>query len=212
MTETAGTEEENSNLKQEEIVETVKEDKHFVKEVDVIVKTPGKRGRKRKDADAKDKSNKKVYTKRKEKAESPSIKESPVESEVDDEDDPYAVNSQVFARWGDGTGVYFYPAIITQVISKEEVKVLFLEDKISKKCRKETEIVTARQMIPGTVVTVTHDVYLAYSVTAALMKYPEKRENTLEYEVQITATDSEPQNNEDSRVVLHKDISLTGNN
>merc|ERR1712012_144859 len=41
------------------------------------------------------------------------------------------------------------------------------------------------------------------------MKYPEKRENTLEYEVQITATDSEPQNNEDSRVVLHKDISLT---
>ena len=66
------------------------------------------------------------------------------------------------------------------------------------------------QMRSGHSVTVKHDVYSVYDVTARLLKYPTKKDRDYEYEVQITATDSEPQVNEDSRTVSHNNITLTG--
>ena len=66
------------------------------------------------------------------------------------------------------------------------------------------------QMRSGHLVTVKHDVYSVYDVTARLLKYPTKKDRDYEYEVQITATDSEPQVNEDSRTVSHNNITLTG--
>ena len=97
-----------------------------------VVKVPGKKGRKPKVAtESKEKKNKKVLPKKKDDniaRDSASVNEDQ-EAEVDDK---YAVNSKVFARWGDSTGVYFYPAVITQIINNEQVKVTFLEDKIKK--------------------------------------------------------------------------------
>jgi len=175
-----------------------------------LVKTPGKRGRKRKDATAegKEKINKKVLTKKKDDniaKDSASVNEDLVAGV----DDKYAVNSKVFARWGDSTGVYYYPAAITQIINNEQVKVMFIEDKIKKPLKKETEIVTVGQLRPGMSVTVKHDIYSVYEVTAILTKYPTKRGSDIEYEVKISATDSEPGNNEEVRQVTHSDITLT---
>ena len=176
---------------------------------ETVVKVPGKKGRKPKAAtESKEKKNKKVLPKKKDDniaRDSASVNEDQ-EAEVDDK---YAVNSKVFARWGDSTGVYFYPAVITQIINNEQVKVTFLEDKIKKAMKKETEIVTVGQLRPGMSVTVKHDIYSVYEVTAILTKYPTKRGSDIEYEVKISATDSEPGTNEEVRLVTHRDITLT---
>ena len=87
------------------------------------------------------------------------------------------------------------------------------------------------QFIPGDKLTVKHDIYSAYDVTALLKKFPTRRGEDIEFEVylrktekwtnlfnvrcsivqvQIAATESEPQTNEDCRMVTHNEISLTG--
>ena len=172
------TSEADSKVTEEAVNEESKVvNKHYVADVEVSVKTPGKRGRKKKEVDdKKDKSSKKVYTKRREK-DTASVKdenESEMEEGSQPENDSYAVNTKVFARWKDGMGFCFYPAIIQETVGKDEVKVKFVEDRIVKKCRKETEVVIPSQMIPGNIVTVKHDVYSTYTVTAALRKYPVK--------------------------------------
>ena len=113
-------------------------------------------------------------------------------------------------RWGDVAGVYFYPAVIKNVVNRSTVSVMFMEDNIVKKVRKETEVVKVSQLLPGHSLTIKHDLYSAYDVTARLKSYPSRRGEELEYRVEIAATDSEPQTNEDCRVVTHNEITLTG--
>ena len=107
-------------------------------------------------------------------------------------------------------GVYFYPAVIKNVVNRSTVSVMFMEDNIVKKVRKETEVVKVSQLLPGHSLTIKHDLYSAYDVTARLKSYPSRRGEELEYRVEIAATDSEPQTNEDCRVVTHNEITLTG--
>ena len=117
----------------------------------------------------------------------------------------------VSLRWGDGAGVYFYPAVISSRVSDQEVKVTFLADDIERTVGLETGIISIDQLRPGNFLTVKHDVYKAYEVTAELLKFPTRRgSNDYDYQVKISATDSEPQNNEDSRVVSHEEITLNG--
>ena len=166
---------------------------------DIKEPTPRKRLTKKRTAkkDSLDSTEEKVEVADKSKSEDISI------------DDRYVVGSKVFARWRDGTGVYFYAAVIKAVVSDEEVTVMFLDDKIERDVKKENEVISVSQLHPGHNVTVKHDIYNAYEVTASLMKFPVKRGNDFEYEVSIAATESEPQNNEDSRTVTHQEISLT---
>jgi hypothetical protein len=61
-------------------------------------------------------------------------------------------------------------------------------------------------------VTVKHDEYSVYDVTATLIAFPMGGpEGDVRYELSITATDSEPAHNEDSRTVSFSEISLTDN-
>ena len=113
-------------------------------------------------------------------------------------------------RWGDGAGVYFYPAVITERTGAEEVKVTFLADRIERTLRTDTGVINVDQLRPGDQLSVKHDVYSAYEVTAALMKVTRRGRNDYDYQVKICATDSEPQNNEDTRVVKHEEITLNG--
>jgi len=171
-----------------------------------------RRGRKKKDTGATDdKVDKKSFSGKEEMSDA-SVEQKPDcdQSEKYDTNDEYGVKSKVFARWGDRTGVHFYPAVINKVVNEETVTVKFLADNIVKNLKKTTEIVTPGQMRSGHSVTVKHDVYSVYDVTARLLKYPTKKDRDYEYEVQITATDSEPQVNEDSRTVSHNNITLTG--
>jgi len=184
------------------------------------VVTGAKKGRKRKvSSDVKEKEptpRKRLTKKRNVRKESEDSDDEPEESQevevqpkINYSDDRYGIGNKVFARWVDGTGVYFYAAVIKSMVNEEEVKVMFMEDKIERVVKKENEVIAISQLKPGHNVTVKHDIYNAYEVTASLMKYPVKRGNDYEYEVSIAATDSEPQNNEDSRTVGHKEISLT---
>ena len=113
-------------------------------------------------------------------------------------------------RWGDGAGVYFYPAVITERLGEEEVKVTFLADKIERRLRTDTGVITVDQLRPGDQVTVKHDVYSVYEVTAALLKVTRRGRHDYDYQVMITATDSEPGENEDTRSVKHEEITLNG--
>ena len=65
----------------------------------------------------------------------------------------------------------------------DEVKVMFIEDKIIRVRRKQTEVVMVSQLIPGHGLTVKHDIYSAYDVTAILKKFPTRRGADIEYEV-----------------------------
>ena len=57
-------------------------------------------------------------------------------------------------------------------------------------------------------VTIKHDVYEAYEVTATLMSFPSRDSNgEIQYELNITPTDSEPGYNVDSRTVHHTQVS-----
>ena len=125
---------------------------------------------------------------------------------------PPLYNTEHFScfRWGDGAGVYFYPAVITERLGEEEVKVTFLADKIEKVVRRDTGVITVDQLRPGHQLTVKHDVYSAYEVTASLLKLTKRGKNDYDYQIKISATDSEPQNNEDTRVVKHEEVTLNG--
>ena len=57
----------------------------------------------------------------------------------------------------------------------------FLDDKIERLVKKENEVISVSQLHPGHNVTVKHDIYNAYEVTASLMKFPVKRGNDFEY-------------------------------
>ena len=113
-------------------------------------------------------------------------------------------------RWGDGAGVYFYPAVITERLGEEEVKVTFLADKIERTVRRDTGVITVDQLRPDHQLTVKHDLYSAYEVTASLLKLTKRGKNDYDYQIKISATDSEPQNNEDTRVVKHEEVTLNG--
>ena len=119
-------------------------------------------------------------------------------------------NIVLVARWGDGAGVYFYPAVITELLGTEEVRVTFLADRIERAVRRDTGVITVDQLRPGDQLTVKHDVYSAYEVTASLLKVTKRGRNDYDYQIRISATDSEPQNNEDTRVVKHEEVSLNG--
>ena len=60
---------------------------------------------------------------------------------------------------------------------------MFIEDKITRVRRKQTEVVMVSQFIPGDSITVKHDLYVAYDVTAVLKRYPIRRGDDIEYEV-----------------------------
>ena len=119
---------------------------------------------------------------------------------------------RVFARWTDPAGVYFYAAEVLEVISPTEAKVRFLEDKIVRTLKVESEMINVKALHPHDEITVKHDVLDVYDVTAKLMAFPTRNAaGEVEYEVAITATDSEPQYNEDSRTVHYSEVSLTDN-
>jgi hypothetical protein len=90
------------------------------------------------------------------------------------------------------------------------VRVRFLEDNIQLVVKSEGELIGVGQLSPGDQVTVKHDEYSAYDVTAALVTFPMRGpDGDVRYELRITATDSEPAANEDSRTVSFTEISLT---
>lgn len=132
-----------------------------------------------------------------------------VDEEKETVSDRFAVGTQVFAKWVDGTGVYFYPAEVVERIGTEQAKVRFCEDEIEKVLATESDVISAHHLSPGDCVTVNYDKFKAYEVTASLLQYPSMHGNTVSYELAITATESEPQDNEDSRCVDHKDVKLT---
>ena len=136
-----------------------------------------------------------------------------VEEEEKDVDsavsDRFAVGTKVFAKWVDGTGVYFYPAQVVERLNPEQAKVRFCEDEIEKVLATESDVISAHHLGPGDCVTVNYDKFKAYEVTASLLQYPSMHGNSVSYELAITATDSEPGPNEDSRCVAHKDVKLT---
>ena len=106
--------------------------------------------------------------------------------------------------------MYFYPAVITERLGPEEVKVSFTADRIERRLRTEGGVITVDQLRPGDQLSVKHDVYSAYEVTAVLLKLTKRGRYDYDYQVMITATDSEPGNNEDTRVVKHEEITLNG--
>ena len=69
------------------------------------------------------------------------------------------------------------------------MKVTFIEDKITKVRRKQTEVVMVSQFIPGDKLTVKHDIYSAYDVTALLKKFPIRRGEDIEFEVILRKTE-----------------------
>ena len=69
------------------------------------------------------------------------------------------------------------------------MKVTFIEDKITKVRRKQTEVVMVSQFIPGDRLTVKHDLYSAYDVTALLKRFPIRRGDDIEYEVILRKTE-----------------------
>jgi len=123
--------------------------------------------------------------------------------------DRFAVGTKVFAKWVDGTGVYFYPADVVERINAEQAKVCFCEDEIEKVLDTESDVISAHHLSPGDCVTVNYDKFKAYEVTASLLQYPSMHANSVSYELAITATESEPGPNEDSRCVAHRDVKLT---
>lgn len=86
----------------------------------------------------------------------------------------------------------------------------FLADRIERAVRRDTGVITVDQLRPGDQLTVKHDVYSAYEVTASLLKVTKRGRNDYDYQIRISATDSEPQNNEDTRVVKHEEVTLNG--
>ena len=123
--------------------------------------------------------------------------------------DRFAVGTKVFAKWVDGTGVYFYPADVVERLNTEQAKVRFCEDEIEKVLATESDVISAHHLSPGDCVTVNYDKFKAYEVTASLLQYPSMHGNSVSYELAITATESEPGPNEDSRCVAHRDVKLT---
>ena len=86
----------------------------------------------------------------------------------------------------------------------------FLEDGIKRVVKAEGELIGVEQLSPGDKVTVKHSEYLAYDVTATLISFPKRGpEGEVRYELNITATDSEPAANEDFRTAGITEISLT---
>jgi len=132
--------------------------------------------------------------------------EKDVESAVSDR---FAVGTKVFAKWVDGTGVYFYPADVVERLNEEQARVRFCEDEIEKVLATESDVISAHHLCPGDCVTVNYDKFKAYEVTASLLQYPSMHGNRVSYELAITATESEPGPNEDSRCVDHNDVKLT---
>jgi len=119
---------------------------------------------------------------------------------------------KVFGRWTDPAGVYFYAATVLKIISNTDVKVRFLEDKIERVLKIESEMINVTALHPHDEVTVKHDILEVYDVTAKLMSFPTRTpKGDVQYEVQLLPSDSEPQLNEDSRTVHFSEVSLTDN-
>ena len=72
--------------------------------------------------------------------------------------------------------MYFYPAVITERLGPEEVKVSFTADRIERRLRTEGGVITVDQLRPGDQLSVKHDVYSAYEVTAVLLKLTKRVE------------------------------------
>ncbi len=71
-------------------------------------------------------------------------------------------------------------------------------------------MIGVEQLSPGDRVTVKHSEYAAYDVTATLIAFPRRLpDGEVRYELNITATDSEPAANEDFRTAAITEISLT---
>ena len=178
--------------------------------------TPVKKGRKTKEEPekkVKEQPKKKKLVKVKVKK---SLKKIP-ESEALVEEDPkvseaptdrFGVGEKVFAKWVDGSGVYFYPADVVERL-EDKIRVNFNEDKIERVLAMESDVISVHHLRPGDGVTVKHDVLQAWEVTATLLNYPKSTATNVLYQLAITATDSEPQPNEDSRSVSHHELSLT---
>ena len=117
--------------------------------------------------------------------------------------------SMVFGRWTDPAGVYFYAAEVLELLNSTEAKVRFLDDKIERVLKIESELINVKALHPHDEITVKHD-NTVYDVSAKLMTFPTlNRAGDVQYEIEITPTDSEPQFNEDSRMVHFSEVSLS---
>lgn len=120
-----------------------------------------------------------------------------------------SVGAMVFGRWTDPAGVYFYAAEVLELLNSTEVRVRFLDDKIERVLKIESELINVKALHPHDEITVKHD-NTVYDVSAKLMTFPTlNRAGDVQYEIEITPTDSEPQFNEDSRMVHFSEVSLS---
>ena len=119
-------------------------------------------------------------------------------------------SDRVFGRWTDPAGVYFYAARVVDRVNDSEVKVQFLEDKIERVLRVESELIKADALRPNDQITIKHDLYIVYDVTAQLMTFPSlKPDGDVEYEVQIVPDKDNPPHTVDSRMVNFSEVSLS---
>ena len=115
----------------------------------------------------------------------------------------FSVGRKVFAKWVDWKTVGFYPAEVVHRVSEEIVKVKFLEGEIEMDLSQESDVISALQLQPGSVVMVNHRQLAAYKVTATLLQPPTEDEAdnlTFQYTDQFSG---EP------KTASHSEVSLT---
>jgi len=125
--------------------------------------------------------------------------------------DRLAVGKKVFAKWVDGTGVYFYPANVLARPNEAQLKVRFCEDKVEKVVETESDVISVHHLGVGDNVTVNYDQFKPWEVTASLLNFPTTEAGSGEvlFQLRITPTAAEPEVNEDSRTVAHREVKLT---
>ena len=115
----------------------------------------------------------------------------------------FSVGRKVFAKWVDWKTVSFYPAEVIHMVSEGIVKVKFFEGEIEMDLTQESDVISALQLQPGSVVMVNHRHLKAYKVTATLLQPPTEDEAhnlTFQYTDQFSG---EP------KTASHSEVSLT---
>ena len=115
----------------------------------------------------------------------------------------FSVGRKVFAKWVDWKTVGFYPAEVVHRVSEEIVKVKFLEGEIEMDLSQESDVISALQLQPGSVVMVNHRQLAAYKVTATLLQPPTEDEAdklTFHYTDQFSGQ---------PKTASHSEVSLT---
>ena len=120
-----------------------------------------------------------------------------------------SVGAMVYGRWTDSAGVYFFPAEVLELLNPTHARVRFLEDELERVLKIESELINVKALYPHDEITV-KECNSEHLVTAKLMTFPTlNHAGEVRYAIEITPTDSEPQNNEDSRMVHFSEVSLS---